>query len=58
MTVLPARCVCEGLNRVRNTSLYDLLADLSTRAGGEVQGSENCAYDEASGSSLVSPCCP
>ena len=34
MTVLPARCVCGGLNRVRNISLYDLSTDLSKRAGG------------------------
>ena len=33
-SVLPARCVRGGLNRARNISLYDLLTDLSTRAGG------------------------
>ena len=31
MSVLPVYCVYRGLNRARNTSLYDLLIDLGTR---------------------------
>ena len=34
MTVLPTHRVREKLNRVKNISLYGLLINLNTRAGG------------------------